>query len=429
MKKNEYRPLKEILDNSPDFPFKEANWEQLALQLDKEAEERMGFWKRYGWIALWLLPFLLLGGWFWYTLHKANQEIVALKAQLQTNEQTITQETTIQKNIIYQYDTIYRTTIVEQPLLKNSGSSPQNPNPATLYSSQVHQLHLAFAQQGIGQGFEVAKLLPSIQKSSLGAIQQAIHEATVTPTLVYNDATIRQPLTDIRLLAANLLDIPSRGIPAWQLPTIPKTQQDKNPLQFMQPTGFSLGIEGSLIKLLHAPITTLQGVSAGLSADIHFGSNWSMFLGAEYLQHKFEVSKAEDLVAYPMVTPDNEDVFSYLRVSSKYLQIPFGFKYRFQPLKLVKPYVGAGLIARRPIRKNLAYEYLGVMEEYYINRDYTTNSFFINSFRGELGVEFQLMNHWNFYLESTYDADFRQSSYDFEKVKYLNLRAGVLYNF
>lgn len=429
MKENEYRPLKDILKNSPDFPFKEANWEQLVLQLDEEAEERIGFWKRYGWIALWLLPLLLLGGWSWYTLRKANQEIVALKAQLQTNEQTTTKETTIQKNIIYQYDTIYRTTIVEQPLLKNSSRSPQNSTPATLYSSQVHQLQLAFAQQGIGQGFEAAKLIPSIQKSSLGAIQQAIDEVMTTPTLVYNEAAIRQPLTDIRLLAANLLDIPSRGIPAWQLPTMPKTQQAHNPLQFMQPTGFSLGLEGSLIKVLHAPITTLQGVSAGLSADIHFSGHWSMFLGVEYLQHKFEVSEEENLVAYPMVTPDNEDVFSYLRVSSKYLQIPFGFKYRFQPLKLVKPYVGAGLIARRPIRKTLAYEYLGVMEEYYINRDYTTNSFFINSFRGELGVEFQLMNHWNFYLEGTYDADFRKSSFDFEKVKYLNLRAGILYDF
>ena len=144
----------------------------------------------------------------------------------------------------------------------------------------------------------------------------------------------------------------------------------------------------------------------------------------------YELEEDADISAYPRIEPENnQDEFHYLRVNSKYLQIPFGFKYRFIPDKGFRPYLGLGAIARKPIKTDLNYEFLGNSLEYYINRTYTGETFSINSLRGEAGFEYSLSKKWNFYLEGTYDHDFRKSEYDFEPIKYFNIKTGILYEF
>ena len=430
MEKDDDNSIKRILNNPPTFSYKEEHWDALAKQLDQMEEKPVGYWERYAWL-LWLIPFLLLGGWAWHTIQKANQEIFQLKKQVeQVNivNATIIDTTTIQRSTVYVYDTIYQTKTIYQEVVSPVKVALQLNKPASV----SQQLQLAFEQKRVGSKFQQTILTPFSQMG-IGGVQQVLNQSNITaPVYTYNEEAIKQPLTDIDLLQMDLLDLPLRDMPLFLYdgPATATITEPDNSRLFLQPTGFSLGIEGSLLKLIHAPVLSTQGFTLGVSSDIHFGNNLSMSIGGEYLAYQYKVTNVEDLEAYPIVTPDNgRDVLNYLRVKSKYLQIPFGFKYKFQPMKLLKPYLGFGLIARKPIAKEIDYEFLGIMEEYYLNRSYNTKGLAINSWRGDIGVELALNKDWNAYIEATYDQDFRKSSFDFERIKYLNLRAGVLYNF
>ena len=427
MEKNDYNNIKKILDNPPSFPYKEEQWNALAKQLDQAEEKSASYWERYAWLLM-ILPFLLLGGWAWHTIQKANQEIFKLKKQVEqvnlVNENIV--DTTIYRSTVYVYDTIYQTKTIYQEVDSPIKAALQLNKPASL----SQQLQLAFEQKGVGTKFQQTIFTP-LSQIGIGGVQQILNQSIITPPVyTYNEEAIKQPLTVIDILQVDLLDLPLRDMPLFLYDGPAQVTEPDNSRLFLQPTGFSLGIEGSLLKLIHAPVLSTQGFTLGLSSDIHFGSNLSMFIGGEYLENQYKVTNIEDFDIYPTVTPDDRtDLLSYIRIKSRYLQIPFGFKYKFQPMKSLRPYLGFGLIARKPIAKELDYEFLGVREEYYINRSYNTKGFAINTWRGDIGVELALNKEWNVYLEATYDQDFKKSTFDFEPIKYLNLRAGVLYNF
>ena len=427
MGKNDYNNIKKILDNPPTFPYREEQWDALSKQLDQTEEKSASYWKQYAWLLL-IIPFLLLGGWAWHTIQKANQEIIKLKKQAaQVNlAANHTIDTTIYRSTVYVYDTIYQTKTIYQELASPVKLASQRNKPTSI----SQQLQLAFEQKRVGSKFQQTPFTP-LSQIGIGGVQQILNQSIITsPVYTYNEEAIKQPLTAIDLLEADLLDLPLRDTPLFLYDGPATATEPDNSRLFLQPTGFSLGLEGSLLKFIHAPVLSTQGLTIGLSSDIHFGNRVSMFIGGEYLESQYEIEDIEDLKIYPTVTPDdNTDLLSYVRNKSKYLQIPFGFKYRFQPTKSVKPYLGFGLIARKPLAKELNYEFLGIREEYYINRSYNVNGFAINTWRGDIGVELAFTKNWNIYIEATYDQDFRKSNFDFEQIKYLNLRAGVLYDF
>ena len=436
MEKDGYKSIKDILQNPPDFPFEEAQWEKLAKQMDEPEEDSTGiYWQRYAWLLLLGLPFLMATIWAGKTIQSSKQQIATLQKRLQ--QTTISTDSIIHRTItVYQYDTIYQTVSVrvEQPIVYKKAA------PTTAVFASI-----ATASQQLGDPFysynkaEVAtttSTLTPIIALSLGDIRKVLTENgtyLTTPALRYNEEAIKQPLTAIDRITTPLVDLPLRELGLFQFYDIPEPiiQPTVNPLVFLQPTGLSIGGEGSLLKLMNIEGGGKKGFTVGGAMELHFGKNVRMFLGAEYLQVQHEVdSEGSNLSKYPLVLPDNgQDVFQYVRVRSKYLQIPFGFSYHFNSRSSFKPYIGLGAVSRKHLEHNLDYEYIGMREEYYLNRVFPSNKFSINSIRSNIGTTYQLGKHWQIYLEGMYDHDFRKSSFDFEKVKYFNLRTGFLYQF
>lgn len=438
MKKNFYKHIKDSFEHPPEYPYQEEQWEKMRQRLNQteESTPKVAFWKKYGWVALWILPFLLLGGYTIYQNYQSNQKIEALEKALdqEINKNQIHLSDTIFNHVVInQYDTIYHTTNVYANTIAASNARlpfqlESQKAPATISSQLIKEF------ENIEEQFSTTEQLAIPKINSLGQIQQLLHRSenlTGSPSK-YNEAALKIVLTAIEDLAIDPLAIPLREEHFFRYfePPTPIYRAEEELLAFMKPTGFNIGVEGSLLKLIHNEGANQKGFTAGLTTEINFGSNFSLFVGGEYLKLQYQLEEGADISAYPIVEPENgQDAFYYLRVNSNYLQIPFGFKYRFGRDRAFKPYLGIGAIARKPVRKELNYEFLSAFSEYYINRNYTNDTFTINTLRGKLGFEYRLHKHWNFYLESTYDHDFRLSPVDFDKVKYFNLKTGILYNF
>lgn len=439
MEENFYKKIKDTFDNPPEYPYEPAQWEAMKERLKPAATPSKGvYWQKYGWLLLWALPFLFLGG---YTLHQNNQsnrKITALETalEIEINKNNIHQSDTIFNHVVInQYDTIYHTTTVYQQINQSGDLSDHSILAANQLPQELNSTQKAIIRfnEKINQLFSEEHFTPT-NISSLGEIQQSLYanKALAETPLRYNEAALKQALEKISLLSATALEIPLRDIHLFRYfePLTPIYQEDAKLLAFMRPTGFSLGAEGSLLKLIRNEGKDKQGFTAGLNTEISFSENVSMFLGAEYLRLHYELEDNADISAYPVITPNSDqDAFNYLRVNSKYLQIPFGFKYSFRKDKDFRPYLGFGAVARKSIKKELSYEFLSLFDEYYLKRTYQADNFSINTLRGKLGVKYKIQKHWNLYFEGTYDHDFRLGTSDFEKVKYLNLRAGVLYRF
>jgi len=437
MEEKFYKKIKNTFENPPEFPFEEGQWEKMKERLDQEPiVPQPGYFKKYAWLLLWVLPFLFLGGYTLYQGQQANQKIVTLETalQIEQNKNTILQSDTVFNHIVInQYDTIYHTTTIYNQQAENIAGINNQAN-WTNNNIPVISQQLFTKLTEISHQFSLNESIRLSPITSLGQIQQLIttHKEEEEKILIYNEAAIKENLTQLDLLGTTPLAIPLRDIHFFRYfePPTPIYRSEKELLAFMKPTGFNIGVEGSLLKLIHNEGDDQKGFTIGLTTEINYGNNFSLFLGGEYLKLHYELEEDADISAYPIVEPENgQDAFHYLRVNSNYLQIPFGFKYRFGRDKAFRPYLGVGAIARKPIRKELNYEFLSAFEEYYINRTYTNDTFSINTLRGKLGFEYRLHKGWNFYLESTYDHDFRLSPTDFEKVKYFNLRTGVLYKF
>ncbi len=433
-----YKHIKETFENPPEYPYQEAQWDKMRERLNPTVPPtpKVAFWKRYGWIALWILPFLLLGSYTIFQQHASNERIETLQKALdkEINKNQIHLSDTIFNHVVInQYDTIYHTTSVySNTIAANNNYVPSAIGKTASASTISQQLLEDF--DNIAQKFSQSEELAITKINSIGQIQQLLQkpEQLAQSPLKYNADALKEALVGIEGLAIDSLAIPLREVNFFQYfePPTPLYQEDVELLAFMRPTGFNIGIEGSLLKLIRNEGVNQKGFTAGLTTEIEFGSNFSLLVGGEYLKLHYELEEDADISAYPVVEPENgQDAFHYLRVNSNYLQIPFGFKYRFGREKAFRPYVGVGAIARKPIRKELNYEFLSAFSEYYINRSYTNNTFSINTLRGKLGFEYRLHKNWNFYLDGTYDHDFRLSPTDFEKAKYFNLRTGVLYHF
>ncbi|MFK7981362.1 MAG: outer membrane beta-barrel protein [Saprospiraceae bacterium] len=436
MEKDYYKNIKDTFDNPPEYPYEPAQWDAMKERLQPDVPSSKGMhWQKYSWALLWMFPFFLVGGYTWNQHNQTNKKITALETALQTeiNKNSVHQSDTIFNYVVInQYDTIYHTTTVYQQTNQSSDLAYDRvslANQLPQKTSNIQKANIRFNEK-INQLFS-AELFKPIKVNSLSEIQQSLSatKALAETPLPYNEAALKQTLAALDLSTAMTLEIPLRDIHIE--PFAPVYKQEINPFLFMRPTGFSLGVEGSLVELIDQKGDDKEGFVGGLTAEINFGNQLSMAIGGEYLnlQNKLE-SGEHDFSAYPIVEPDNTaDILKELKVKANYLQIPFGFKYRFREHSRFKPYLGIGAIARKPITKELKYEFRGLMDEYYVNQNYSGNDFSVNTLRGDIGFEYKVYRNWNIYFEGTYDHDFRLSITDFEKVKYFNIRAGILYNF
>jgi hypothetical protein len=104
--------LKEILETPPEFELAPSAMKDMQKRLQASKRKRRGAWVWWLVAALLLLPLLGGMGYLFAQYQKLQQEVDFLSQQ-----SNIQRDTVLEKQIIYHFDTIYRTVYRYEPVL------------------------------------------------------------------------------------------------------------------------------------------------------------------------------------------------------------------------------------------------------------------------------------------------------------------------
>lgn len=431
-----YKKLRDKLNQPPEFPFEEGQWNQLEKRLDNAGPVNGAtFFKNTGWVLLWLLPLLLIGGFSWYYIGNANRQIASLQAKLDQNIHFQT-DTTFRNVLVYQYDTIYQTTTVYKNLVLQETNKPSSFSPNSSAFFVNSQLLVDDFQEKLDRlSNQSVFSSEGINISSLSTFRQWLTPdvAATQKVYVFNEEAIKQNLPPLGQLEMDYLRLPIREPDLFQWYEAPLVSIDRNiPLwAYLQPTGLRVGGTAGMSTLVNSPGESSGGFNAGLLAEITFGKQFSLELGAalQEVQYKLE-DDDDDLSTFPVIDPTNAgDRLHELVVKPQYIQIPFGFKYRLRPDKKWRPFINAGLVAKKLRKQQLKYEFIGNFEEYYLNQTLPGNEFSINTFYGGLGIEYAFGKKWNAFVGGIYNHQFKKGDSEINKNQQVNLNSGIFYRF
>ncbi len=431
--------LRDVLNDPPDFPFDEKAWKDLDRRLHGKPPSKWGAMAYLAPLAFlfWLLPFA--SSWLTYSkLDEANAKIENLKTMLEANA-GLSLDTITERHVTVVHDTVYRT-------VYSNGNIENNERPAPLPSFHQPTVPSLFKNRNNNypQEQNYAHLLPPSYPSVANSTPPLAPPGPSSPKPGNSAPEKTLPLappSSLGFLEMQLLDLGTHR--ELSLATAPPVFKEKKKglryyLYKARPTRFSLGSGyGQYV----ANFGTGRGFNffSGIEAEIGYGKNLNLTIGAEYLHWDFDSDVEEDddheehdvYEGFPVVLPtDPDDVLSELYGDFKLIQIPVGLKYVFSEKWKLRPIVGFGVLAQRALRSQLAYGFLTINDEYNINRNnLLPNSFELNSMWGDLGIQYSLNDHWSVQLEGIAQLGVGNGKYKYENLRLFKIRWGLKYDF
>ena len=423
--------LRDIFENPPPFEADEVAIADMKRRLTegqtKSHRGIAGLW--------WLLPLaflpLLLGGFFFHNKYQnLNQKLDELNIQL-----THFQQDTITKNYVtYHYDTIYKTiykdVIIERHFEKSVVPPPHLGgfyNPYSTAPNLSRSPLTDFLRSGglgnFGQkGFNSQN--PFFQNESL--LPENSDEQAADFFKNYSPENIGllslktiKPYTRFNNLEEKLNDA------EWETAEI-----KANPISYFIPKGINVG--GNYMPEIRgkADTKTYSGKNFGIATSIEFHKGVELQIGLERMGYKYELKDPATFVNYPTLPPDNSgDFLAELKVNLSSLQIPLVFKKYFRNKKDIKPFVGVGIVAQKPLKQKFIYEYInGAIGEYKLNQTFNEGEFSINNVRANLGVRYHLSDHFSAQTELLYQHGFDQGVGEYFKLRYFGWNVGLRYH-
>jgi len=443
MDKDLNKIISDALNNPPDFPIDEEKWLLLEQQLDLEEDKKpiagTGMVKSIGWGFLYVLPFLLLSGYIFYYKHLSNNQIQELQAKISKLENEQKESSLFSEKVknktVHHYDTVYHiiNRAKENVAFENRGIPriiylPYFNNDFYFQSQSPKNSFSSFSNNNYNSNWIDGKnslsnyLRESISKESL---QSSSNRNREDYSIRNVDLLASKSITELLLET----EIPKLPLPFFNSNLKKKKRFD--PGKKLRPKGFHLNANYTFLNPKIGHTTASSGYASGLLSELVYSKNLRMMIGLEYMELKYQIDDKNILnEKYPHVTPaDPHDVLAYMKAKLQYLQIPFGMRYVMRPRFDFRPIVGIGAISRRPLKQNLSYEYLGVMQEYYVDRVFESSPFTLKTLSGSIGFEYDLSRNLSMTLMGTYYKDVRQNSYEFELLKMYGLQFGATVNF
>lgn len=458
------KTLKDILNNPPLFEPAPQAISDMRDRLDKAMAPRR---KRVG-LLWWLIPLLslpfLFSSIFFYNKYKnANQTAYDLKLQLSefqkdTNE-NIEHHTTYFFDTIY--NTIYRDVIVERNIKSkdeaananyyaNAGIGTYNNRPFLVPSQNV-DLWTKNAQLPFANILSKNHSISSFgEKSPFGSKDVSLNDLSAILSL---SSKLIEKLNEESPEEVRERDKQIQGIAyatiqpiySWRKPVLSKAfenlpepklvepKRDINPLLYFVPTGLQVGAHFNPITLASGlPGSDNSASTFGISANIKFVKNVALKVGLDKLDIGFKIYPEEDdFNTYPAAIPDNpDDILKELKGQFSYLQVPVQFRYLFGKEKGVRPFIGIGMIARKPIKQQFLTEYdTQGGDEYYKPVKIGNSGFDVKNLHGSIGVEYNFWKSFYAVAEGYYHHSFEQPQDAYFKLRYFGLDLGLKYEF
>ncbi len=407
------KKIREILQRPPEFEPGPAARKDMLRRLDALGRARrrppVGWW--------WLLfpAGILLGWWL---------------AQLGTpRSQTIAAHTHQRDTIVVEKWHTTRDTIVliqHQPLMASSA-------PVTAPKNRKSLLHVLFdpnistwKQSNLsGTGGPTDRLLPTSGGAS----------AAYVPPLSLAAKDARKPTSLRHRYAA----APAIGLPALR-PLDPLRRRDplldddrillppllehtpELPLWVhFVPTGFSAGLEAGPTYIPDETFEEQSGWALRLSGRFHLAEGSFLQTGVGLLRLSFMIEDNELLFSFPTVNPDSPDdkLHDIYADDLRILEVPVLLGWQSQ-WGSWRPFIAAGVTARKPLRQQLRYEFINSnQEEYYLPVRFNQSHIDLHTWSVHVGMGRKLWRGLSANAALRFEKDWRKGADDLVRLQYL----------
>ena len=425
------KQFKKILSNTPDFQASPEDLADMKMRL-RQAKRRGGFagwWRRIWWIPLLLFP-LFISLFFLYQQTEKNQKT------LHSLQEQLSQKSLLRIDTIYQVQTIVQIDTIVRRIYQTVYEPPSG--------SEVEMLAFLPNKNHRLSTFQEAFTIPSFKSSEIPGLINEIRLSQLTPSAEQagslsslnkekpNSSIPNSLLFPVSLLASNPSVLEGRAplLRPYQTPyPITGGKSSVSPFRSLLPESASLGL--GVMPLIN-PSHNYGGFAFGfgINAGLNFPKSWTLSIGLEALNMEFELKDAQQFSDFPIPTPeDPTDVLHELKPQLQYLQIPFLLQKKFYLSPGVRPFLGAGMVAMRPIKQKIKYEFIGGGQEYYTTLDYNTGDFSIANFRLLLGADLPLGSHWLIRPTLNYQRSLSEDSSQFFPLNYWAMDFSIHYQF
>ncbi len=434
------KKIKGILESAPDLEP-----DELAVQDMRKRLKELPGRKRRSFlylIPLLLVPFLMLGGFFYKKYSDLQKQLVLLNTEISTIKQYQKTDTIFEKTTIHHYDTIFNV-IYREHYVKASKEKIrtytgfQSPfyNQGLLYSETFYTPYILSRSLGKPSNslftFRPGSGLFNTSRSVLFP-----NELGIVP----NPFTKKEEKIDYWSIAFSQLDkkgpffLPplTPEIPQWVQELEPDVPEDYDlkvkPAYYFIPNGIAAQASWNPAVILFDAFDN-RGTIYGLGGGIRFPGGRSLNLGVELLNTDFEIKDMALFDQFPIRNPDDPtDVLAELKGNFSYLQVPVTMRQSFFNESKFKPFINIGFTAVRPIRQRFVYEYFNSSGEYSLSDTFRAGAFSVDHMRFGIGGEYEIFEKTSLLGEAIYQQGFSQGTGEYFKLRYFALNLGLRYN-
>ncbi len=426
------KKLKDILESGPDIHPDESAMMDMRQQLRsiEKPKRKRRFLPIL--LSLLLLPILFGGGYLFQKIKTLNEKVILLSEEISKTHYI---DTIIQKEIIYQIDTVFNTVYYEKIIREESSDRPRNEyNSSLVYRS------------GIGQPGRYTPFVFntrvnddwSIGKRRIPLFAQNPSFSLFNENSYYDkeDLSLKKPKDIFEALdpiSTRFFDI------AYEVEfDMDKTVDLSDPsykkkktktAYYFVPIDFSVGLNYNPSVLTFNDFGA-QGKTYGANGEIHFAGDRSLTIGAEYLRTSFEIKEdSPELIAlFPIVNPtDPMDVLHEVKGTFHYLQIPITLKQKFRTDKKLQTNISAGFVAYQPLKYDLKYEYINSSGEYKLPLTLKNGEFSVDNLRLGIGADYSLSDKISANADLLYQHGFSLNANEYYKLRYWAFNLGLKY--
>ena len=372
-------------------------------------------------IGGWLLPFLLLlllfsNGFTWYQYNKLSNKL-SEKDKMENNPtpstmHTIT-DTVIKRTVVYQYDTIYKKTIIHERLIHPTESSSIKKSIKleennTHLSSSTDAATIALNNQNISNNSNpsISKISEKNQKNTIISSNINIDSSSHTPSV--NDSLSKNNTvkpTENTHKSDKVINIDSlqalENKPKIDDKIDEKKTENTTPIiknKVQTPPTF-LGLNIAKVASIPNDNQELGGLQIGLRAEIKANKRLSLFTEINYATNNIE-SENENALPNQVKIPEPSPSFTFDNWDiSKFSTFNYiaGIQYHFKEFGELKPYLSLGINGTTYMPYEVEFEYVNQQNnsEQYIKKEYNQTSSHLNYLYASSGVKWNVFSKWH----------------------------------
>lgn len=435
--------FKKILENHPQFKPSQTDLEDMRKRLDDAEKPQQKSGMVLWWVPLLLLPMLMGSGYLFFQNQKLNTELQELSIKVSN-----IQNDTILSHTTFIYDTIYRTTYIDNIVERNRiHTSDSNVNSWTASALNYRQDNLrAFAFNSPSLFFEDGKNLPFqfINPSNPFELNNSFttlqryqsfkekNQNNASPNSLDNEVVISNDAIFIPSQFSFLVEKENANVLLENItPLFEYKKRRRNSLYHMRPKGLRIGLDVSPLGMIALTGDQAQKPmnSYGFASEIEFNERFRIGLGVRQANIKFELKDPVQIAQYPAIQPnDPTDLVREMYVILNHLQVPISFKYLLGKNKKWKPFLSAGLVASRPLRQRFEYKLISTsLEQYERDLTFKEGTFSIKNIQGSAGLEYSINKKWYADAHIFYLHDLELNPGEYFLLRNLGLNIGLKY--